>query len=96
MFGNPDLEEYNISYEFLKVLGKVYEQVGVNGWEAVVGNVVMAGGMWRIKGMQTYFKKRVSELIPRFPKLESLGIRKKLSNIYNNYIGFVSWGYNPS
>lgn len=27
----------------------------------VVGNVVFAGGMWRIKGMMQYFKKKVKE-----------------------------------
>jgi hypothetical protein len=28
-------------------------------FDAVVGNVVLAGGIWRIKGMQMYFKKKV-------------------------------------
>ncbi len=41
-------------------------------FDAVVENVVLAGGLWRIKGMQLYFKKRVKEFLPRFKKLENL------------------------
>lgn len=54
---------------------------GIGVWETVVGNIVLAGGMWRIKGMQMYFKKRVGEFISKFPKQEALGIRKKISKI---------------
>lgn len=28
-------------------------------FDAVVGNVVLAGGICRVKGMQMYFKKKV-------------------------------------
>lgn len=44
--------------------------------------------MWRIKGMQSYFKKHVKELIDKFDKLKNMEISKHLA--------FVSWGFNPS
>ena len=47
--------------------------------DAIAGNVVFAGGIWRIKGMQQYFKKRVSEAITKFPKLENAKIGQKIS-----------------
>lgn len=77
------------------VLDEVMRTCGIAVWETVVGNVVLAGGMWRIKGMQMYFKKRVSEFISKFPKQEALGIRKKISIIFV-ILGFVNWGFNPS
>lgn len=35
-------------------------------------NIVFAGGLWRVDGMQNYFKKQVSLLLPKFQKLENL------------------------
>ena len=61
------------------VLEKVLKELGVDAWLEVCGNVVVAGGLWRVKGMQGYFRRRVGELIGRFPKMEFLGIRQKLS-----------------
>lgn len=46
-------------------------EVSVKMLDAVAGNVVMAGGLWRIKGMQQYFKRRVKEMLPKFPKLKN-------------------------
>jgi actin-related protein len=51
-------------------------------------NVVFAGGLWRVEGIQNYFKKQVSSLLPSFKKLQDLQVRSKL--------GFLSWGFNPS
>lgn len=75
LFGNVDNEEYNMAHLFLTAL----DQVGVKMLDAVAGNVVMAGGIWRIKGMQQYFKKRVKEMIPNFKKLQNAKIHEKLS-----------------
>lgn len=40
--------------------------------ESVASNVVLAGGMWRIKGMIQYFKRRVKEELPKFKRLENI------------------------
>ncbi len=51
-------------------------------------NIVFAGGLWRVQGMQSTFKKHVSETLKSFPRLENMQVRNKLA--------FVSWGFNPS
>jgi hypothetical protein len=74
-FGNPDSEEYNIAYSFLKLLSEIPAEC----LEAVCSNVVLAGGFWRIRGMQKHFKKQILEQLIRFPKLNAFGIKSKLS-----------------
>ena len=64
-FGDPENEEYNIAWSFLEAI----DGVPLESLEAVISNVVLAGGLWRIKGMQSYFKSAISGLIPKFPKL---------------------------
>lgn len=65
IFGNPDAEEYNMAYMFLEALNAV----DVKMLEELVTNVVFAGGIWRIKGMQMYFKKQIKNHLPKFKKL---------------------------
>jgi len=74
-FGNHEAEEYNIAFTFLEVLNRVPE----NCLDALCKNVVLAGGFWRIKGMQKMFKSHISKLIDIFPKLKTLEVRNKLS-----------------
>lgn len=74
-FGNPDSEEHNIAYSFLKLLSEIPAEC----LEAVCSNVVLAGGFWRIRGMQKHFKKQILEQLVRFPKLNAFGIKSKLS-----------------
>lgn len=69
-YGNPDSEEPNIAALFLSVI----DDLPPNCFEPVCRNVVLAGGFWRIRGMQKHFKKQVKEHLPKFPKLESRGI----------------------
>lgn len=64
-YGNPDNEEPNIAALFLSVIN----DLPPNCFEPVCRNVVLAGGFWRIKGMQKFFKKQVKEHLPKFPKL---------------------------
>lgn len=73
-FGNYENEEPNIAHSFLKVLN----DIPTNCLEAVSKNIVLAGGFWRIKGMQKYFKKNVLDSISKFPKLNNLKIKEKL------------------
>ena len=40
--------------------------------EALCSNVVLAGGLWRIKGMQTYFKNALKENFDKYLALEVL------------------------
>ena len=70
-FGNPENEEANIAALMLSVI----DDLPPNCFEPVCRNVVLAGGFWRIRGMQKHFKKQIKEHLPRFPKLESRGIR---------------------
>ena len=46
--------------------------------DAISKNVVLAGGFWRIKGMQKYFKSNVVSLLDQFPRLNNLDIKSKL------------------
>jgi hypothetical protein len=40
---------------FLEALSSI----DVKFFDAVVSNVVLAGGIWRVKGMQIYFKRKI-------------------------------------
>lgn len=53
-------------------------------FEAVVGNIVLAGGLWRIKGMNMFFKRRLKDFLAgdKFTKLNKFGIQDKISNIF--------------
>lgn len=73
-FGNCGAEEPNMAFTFLDVLNSIPEHC----LEAVCNNVVLAGGFWRIRGMQKLFKVRVLALLDLFPKLKALGIKLKL------------------
>ena len=75
-FGNADNEETNLAYSFLSAL----DHLPPNCFDAVTRNVVLAGGFWRIRGMQKYFKKQVKEILHKFTRLENRGIREKLGN----------------
>ncbi len=68
MFGNFLNEEDNVAYSFLKML----DSVPIECLDDLCKNVVFAGGLWRVEGMQNYFKKQVSKLIKNFTKLENL------------------------
>ena len=46
--------------------------------EAVAGNVVLAGGIWRVKGMQNFFKKQIKTFLPQFPTLQKLKVSEKI------------------
>lgn len=67
-------EENNIAFSFLSSLDKV----PISCLEAVCKNVVLAGGFWRIKGMQKYFKENVAKELVNFKKLQKLKISEKL------------------
>ena len=60
---------------FLQALSEISPKM----LDAVAGNIVLAGGMWRVKGMQQYFKKAVKEIIPKFEKLAAAKIHEKIS-----------------
>jgi actin-related protein len=64
-FGNPENEEPNIAYSFLSALN----QLPSNCFDAISRNIVLAGGFWRIRGMQKLFKKQIKEQLPKFPHL---------------------------
>ncbi len=34
-------------------------QIDIKFFDAIAGNVVLAGGLWRVKGIQMYFKKKI-------------------------------------
>lgn len=54
-FGNHENEENNLAYTFLDVLNSIPEKC----LDVVCRNIVLAGGFWRIKGMQKLFKTNV-------------------------------------
>lgn len=56
---------------------------------------MLAGGIWRIKGMQMYFKKQIKNYLPKFKKLSHFQLAEKISK-FNDYIEFVTWSFNPS
>lgn len=66
VFGNPDHECYNIAWMFLSALN----EIDLSMLGPIVENVVFSGGLWRVKGMQSYFKKQLKEYLPNFKKLE--------------------------
>lgn len=70
LFGNPDMEEYNIAYSFLESLSKM----DIKMFDAIVSNVILAGGLWRVKNMQMYFKRKIKEQLPKFRRLLKLKI----------------------
>lgn len=47
--------------------------------DEIAKNVIFAGGIWRIKGMQKLFKMHVQNEMYRFPKLQRLHLVDKLS-----------------
>ena len=51
------------------------DTVPLEALEAISSNIVLAGGLWRIKGMQNYFKSAVGDLFSKFNKLEKLGLK---------------------
>jgi actin-related protein len=70
-YGNPDNEEPNIAHSLLTMLASLpTECIG-----PIAANIVLAGGLWRIKGMQKLLKKRVAEHIPQFSKLTNMHIK---------------------
>lgn len=77
-FGSVDNEEPNIAYSFLKTLNAIAD---VDCLEKVCQNVVLAGGIWHVKGFRSLFKKKVLEQFsnPDFSKLKTLGIQNKMS-----------------
>ena len=62
IYGNPDNQEYNIAYSLLEIL----DRIPIEMLDAVCSNIVLAGGLWRIKGMQTYFKKSLKDNADKF------------------------------
>lgn len=44
-----------MAYMFLETLNKIDNKMLPD----IVSNIVFAGGIWRIKGMQMYFKKKI-------------------------------------
>lgn len=73
-FGSCEAEDPNMAFTFLDVLNNIPEHC----LEAVCSNVVLAGGLWRIRGMQKLFKTKVLGLFDLFPKLKALGLQSKL------------------
>ena len=67
-FGNHQAEEPNLAFTLLEVLDRVPE----NCLDGLCRNIVLAGGFWRIKGMQKLFKSNIAKLIELFPKLKTL------------------------
>lgn len=65
LFGNFENEESNIAYSFLKML----DSVPVSCLDDLCKNVVFSGGLWRVEGIQNYFKKQLITLLPQFQKL---------------------------
>ena len=59
LFGDVENEGFNIAYEFVEMLN----EIPVSCLNDVCANIVFAGGLWRIKGMQNYFKKKVARLL---------------------------------
>ena len=76
-YGSAESEEQNIAYSMLKVLDSLPHQC----LEPIAKNVVFAGGFWRIRGMQKFFKKKVVEQLEKFPKLKSQNIKQKLGTL---------------
>ncbi len=70
-YGNSDNEEHNIAFTFLAVL----QALPHHCLEPIAKNVVLAGGFWRIRGMQKFFKKKVIEQLEKFPKLNTVNIK---------------------
>lgn len=75
-YGNPEQEEVNIAHALLAVLSDIPE----NCLEAVCRNIVLAGGFWRVKGMQKFFKNQIIDHIGSFPKLVNLDVKTMLGN----------------
>ena len=73
-FGDSQKEEPNIAHSFCSLL----DSLPPTALSAVAGNVVLSGGLWRVKGMQKYFKKQILAELPNFPKLNNLDIKSKL------------------
>jgi hypothetical protein len=78
LFGNPEDEEHNIAWAFLQVL----DSVPTEALESIISNVVFAGGLWRVKGMQNYFKEEVVKFLPSFPKLEKSNLKQNIRNTF--------------
>lgn len=55
-FGDPENEDPNIAYSFLKMLNSIAD---VDCVERVCQNVVLAGGIWHVRGFKSLFKKKV-------------------------------------
>lgn len=96
LYGDPEKEEHNIAYLLLTLLEELLH-VDKNMFEAVAGNIVLAGGLWRVKGMNMFFRRRLKDFLAgdRFAKLNKFGIQDKISNIVA-IIEFLNWRFNPS
>lgn len=55
-FGDFDNEEFNIAYSFLKMIDSISD---VSCLMKVCKNVVLAGGIWNVKGFKNLFKKKI-------------------------------------
>ena len=81
LFGNPQNEEHNIAFSLLEVLDSIPHQM----LDAICGNIVLAGGLWRVKGMQNYFKKQIKTNLEHFPRLIKFDIAQKMSIFVLNF-----------
>lgn len=54
-FGNPENEEINIAHSFLSCINELPPSC----FDGICKNIVLAGGFWRIKGIQNFFKKQL-------------------------------------
>ena len=76
-FGDASQEEPNIAHSFCSLLNALPPST----LPAVCSNVVLAGGLWRVRGMQKHFKKQVSDQLANFPKLLNLKVREQLGTL---------------
>lgn len=93
-FGDPEKEEPNIAYSFLKSLNSI---ANVECLERVCQNVVLAGGIWHVKGFKQLFKKKVLKELtenPDFSRLKTMNIHQKIRNRCCNE-GFADLPFSP-
>jgi len=76
-FGDPENEDPNIAYSFLKALNSITD---VECITRVSQNVVLAGGIWHVRGFRSLFKKKIIEQLanPAFSRLQTLNIHEKI------------------
>lgn len=59
-FKDPEEEEPNIAYSFLKMINEVKD---VEVIKEICKNVVFAGDLWNVRGFKTLFKSRVKNFL---------------------------------